>query len=99
MYEWDPAFPASLLILIALFWAINWLVRHISLRWLRYLRIIFWIVVVGVIIAVPELRALFEDVVFGLLSLESATLLVLSLVTLFVWGVMCLAQPVRQSNS
>ena len=94
MRDWDPAIPVSLLILIFLFWAINWLLHHISLRWLRYLRYLFWISVVGAIIVVPELRALFADVI----SLESGTLIVLSLVTLISWGVMCLSRPVQQSN-
>ena len=99
MREWDPAIPVSLLILIFLFWAINWLVHHISLRWLRYLRIVFWAVVIGAFIVVPELRALFEDVVKGLLSLQSSTLIVLSIVTLIIWAVMCLARPVQQPSA
>ena len=93
MREWDPAIPVSLLILIFLFWALNWLVHHISLRWLRYLRYLIWLSVVGAILVVPELRVLFEDVI----SLESGTLIVISLVTLIVWGVMCLSRPVQQS--
>jgi hypothetical protein len=96
MREWDPAIPVSMLILIFLFWAINWLVHHISLRWRRYLRIAFWMAVIGAFIVVPELRALFKDVTEGLLSLQSSTLIVLSLVTLIAWGVMCLSRPVQQ---
>jgi hypothetical protein len=86
MRDWDPAIPISLLILIFLFWAINWLVHHISLRWLRYLRIVFWVAVFGAGIAVPELRALFEDVVKGLLTLQSSTLIILSIITLIAWA-------------
>ena len=95
----DPAIPISLLILIFLLWAINWLAHHISLRWRRYLRVLFLVTMVIAVIVVPELRALFEDVVTGLLSLESGTLIVLSLVTLIAWGVMGLSRTTRQSNS
>ncbi len=99
MRDWDPAIPVSLLILVFLFWAINWLLHHISPRWLRYLRILFWFAVAAVILAVPELRAVFKDVVEGLLSLQSSTLIVFSLVILVVWAVMCLARPASQSTS
>jgi len=99
MRDTDRAIPFSLLLLIFLFWAINWLAHHISFRWLRYLRTLFWVAVAIAIIVVPELRALFEDVVTGLLSLESGTLIVLSLVTLIAWGVMGLSRPARSSNS
>ena len=95
----DPAIPISLLILIFLLWAINWLAHHISLRWRRYLRVLFLVTMVIAVIVVPELRALFEDVVTGLLSLESSTLIVLSLVTLIAWGVMGLSRPTRRPNS
>jgi hypothetical protein len=95
----DPVIPISLLILIFLFWAINWLTHHISFRWLRYLRTLFWVAVAIAIIVVPELRALFEDVLTGLLSLESSTLIVLSLVTLIAWGVIGLSRPARQPHS
>ena len=99
MRDWDPAIPISLLILIFLFWAINWLAHHISQRWLRYLRVLFLVAIVIAVIVVPELRALFEDVITGLLSLQSSTLIVLSLVTLITWGVICLSRPARQPNS
>jgi hypothetical protein len=99
MRDWDPAIPVSLLILIFLFWAINWLAHHISLRWRRYLRYLLWMLFVGVIIAVPELRAMFEDLVHGVLSLESATLIVLSLVSLIAWAVLDLSQPAQHINS
>ena len=99
MRDWDPAIPASLAILILLFWAINWLIHYISLRWPRYVRILFWVLVIGIIIIIPELRASFEEAVRGLLSLQSSTLIVLALVTLIVWAVICLARPARQSNA
>ena len=99
MRQWDPAFPASLLILILLLWAINWLIHHISLRWLRYLRYLLLILLVGVIVAIPELRAMFEDLVHGVVSLESATLIVLSLVALIAWAVLDLSQPTQHINS
>jgi len=98
MRDGDPAFPVSLLILIFLFWAINWLVHHISLRWLRYLRYLFWISIVVAIIVIPELRVLFEDVIKDLLTLQPSTLIVFSIVTLIVWAVMCLSRPARQPS-
>ena len=98
MRDWDPAIPGSLSILILLVWVINWLVHHISLPWSRYLRILSW-VFVGAIIVIPELRAAFEEAVISLLSLQSSTLIVLALVTLIIWGVMCLARPAAQSHS
>src|SRR5262245_50044114 len=99
MRTWDPIIPLSLLILIAVFWAINWLAHHISLRWLRYLRIFFWVGLVIAVIVVPQLRVLFEDVVKGLLSLQSSTLIVLSIVALIAWAIIGLARPARQPNS
>ena len=99
MRDWDPAIPGSLSILILLVWVINWLVRHISLPWSRYLRILFWVLLVGAIIVIPELRAAFEEAVISLLSLQSSTLIVLALVTLIVWAVMCLARPAAQPHS
>ena len=99
MRDWDPIIPVSLLIVIFLFWSINWLVHHIPLRWLRYLRILPWVLLVGAIIVIPELRAAFEEAVRSLLSLQSSTLIVLALVTLIVWAVMCLARPARQTHS
>jgi hypothetical protein len=99
MRDWDPAIPVSLLILIFLLWAINWLAHHISLRWRRYLRYLFLVLVAGIIIAIPELRAAFEATGNDLLSLQSGTLIVLSIVTLIVWAVLCLARPAQQPNS
>lgn len=99
MRDWDPAIPVGLLFLIFLFWAVNWLVHYISLRWPRYVRILFWVIVVGIIAVVPALRTSFEEVVSGLFSLQSSTLIVLSLVTLIVWAVIGLARPAAQSNS
>jgi hypothetical protein len=99
MRDWDRAIPASLVFLILLFWAINWLLHHIPLRWLRYLRYLMWAVIVGAIVVVPELRTAFEEFLRSLLSLQSSTLIVLALATLIVWAVMCLARPAAQSNS
>jgi hypothetical protein len=99
MRDSDPAIPVSLLALIFLFWAINWLAHHISLPWRRYLRILFWVLVVSIIIIVPELRTAFEEFVRSLLSLQSSTLIVLALAILIVWAVLCLARPAAQSNS
>ena len=99
MRDWDPVIPVSLLAVVALAWVINWLVHHISLPWARYLRILFWVFVVGAIIVIPELRASFEEALRGLLSLQSSTLIVFSLVTLIAWAVICLARPTTQSNS
>ncbi len=94
MRDADSAFSVSLLILIVLFWAINWLLHHISFRWLRYLRYLLLILIGGAIIIVPELRAVFE----GVIPHEPSTAIVLSIVTLVVWGVMCLARPTQQST-
>jgi hypothetical protein len=99
MRDWDPIIPVGLLAVIALVWAINWLVHHISPPWARYLHILFWALIVGLIIAIPELRASFEEAVRGLLSLQSSTLIVLALATLIVWGVLCLARTAAPSNS
>jgi hypothetical protein len=99
MRDWDPAIPGSLAILILLVWVINWLAHHISLPWSRYLRILFWVFVVGAIIVIPELRASFEEAVRGLLALQSSTLIVLALVTLIIWAVMCLSRPAPQTHS
>ena len=98
MRDLDPAIPVSLLALIFLFWAINWLAHHISLPWRRYLRILFWVLILVAIIVIPELRTAFEEVVRSLLSLQSSMLIVLALVTLVVWAVICLARPAAQSN-
>ena len=95
----DPAIPVSLLALIFLFWAINWLAHHISLPWRRYLRILFWAFIVGAFIVVPWLRASLEEVVRGLLSLQSSTLIVLALATLIVWGVLYLTRPAARTHS
>ena len=99
MRDWDPVIPVGLLTVIALAWAVNWLVHHNSLPWSRYLRILFWALVVGLIIAIPELRASFEEAVRGLLSLQSSTLIVLALITLIAWAVLCLARPAPQPHS
>ena len=99
MRDWDPIIPVGLLAVIALAWSINWLVHHIPLRWLRYLRSLFWVFVVGAIIVVPELRAAFEEFVRSLLSLQSSTLIVLALVILIAWAVLCLARPAQQTRS
>ncbi len=99
MREWDRAIPTSLLILIALLWGINWLVHHIPLRWLRYLRNLIWVIIIGAIIVVPELRAAFEEIVRSLLALQPNILIVFGLVILIVWAVMCVARPAAQSNS
>ena len=99
MRDLDPAIPVSSLILIFLFWAVNWLVHYISLRWPRYLRILIWVLVVGAIVVIPELRASFEEVVRSLISLQPNTLIVLALVTLIVWAVMCLTRPAAQPHS
>ena len=99
MRDLDPAIPVGLLLLIFLVWAINWLVHHISLPWRRFLRILFWVLIVGAIVVVPELRAAFEEAVRSLISLQSGTLVVLALVTLIVWAVICLTQPAPQSHS
>jgi hypothetical protein len=99
MRDWDPIIPVGLLAVIFLFWAINWLIHHLPLRWLRYLRYLIWVIIVGVIIVVPELRAAFEEFMRSLLSLHSSTLIVLALVTLIVWAVMCLTRPAAQPHS
>ncbi len=95
----DPAIPVSLLALIFLFWAINWLAHHVSLPWRRYLRTLFWVLIIGTIIAVPELRTAFQELVGSLIALQSSTLIVLALATLIVWGVLCLTRPAAKSSS
>ena len=99
MRDLDPAIPVLMLAVIFLVWAINWVAHHITPPWARLLRILFWVVIVGAFIVVPFLRASVEELVGGLLSLQSGTLIVLSLVTLIVWVVLCLARPAAQSNS
>jgi hypothetical protein len=99
MRDWPPAIPISLLALILLFWVINWLAHHITPPWARFLRILLLALIVGAFIVVPWLRASLEEVVRGLLSLKSSTLIVLSLVTLIFWAVLCVARPAAQSNS
>jgi hypothetical protein len=99
MRDLNPAIPVGMLTLILLVWAIRWQVHHIPLRWLRYLRSLFWVFVVGAIIVVPELRAAFEEFVRSLLSLQSSTLIVLALVILIAWAVLCLARPAQQTRS
>jgi hypothetical protein len=99
MRDWDRAFPASLLALIFLVWAINWLARHVSSPDARYLRILLWGLIVGAFVVVPWLRASVEELVRGLLSLQSSTLIVLALVILIVWAVVCLTRPAAQSSS
>jgi hypothetical protein len=99
MRSWDPVIPISLLFILFAFWAINWLAHHLSLRWLRYLRHLLWVVPLITIIVVPELRALFEELIQDLLLLESGTLIVLSIVTVIAWAVIGLARPKQQPNS
>ncbi len=99
MRDLDPHIPASLVILIGICWATNWLVHHIPLRWLRYLRYLFWVVIVGAIIVIPELRTAFEEIVRSLLALQPNILIVFALVILIVWVVMCVARPATQTNS
>jgi hypothetical protein len=99
MRDWDPVIPVGLLAVIALAWVINWLVHHLPLRWLRYLRYLIWVIIVGAIIVIPELRAAFEEFVRSLLSLQSSTLIVLALVILIAWAVLCLARPAQQTRS
>ena len=99
MRDWPPAIPVSLLALILLVWAINWLAHHISPAWSRLLRTLFWVLIVGAFVVVPWLRASVEELVSGLLSLQSSKLIVLSLITLIVWAVICLTRPAQQTHS
>ncbi len=99
MRDWPPAIPISLLALILLVWVSNRLAHHITPPWATFLRILFWALIVGAFIVVPWLRASLEEAVRGLLSLQSSTLIVLSLATLIVWVVMFVARPATQTNS
>ncbi len=74
MRNWDARIPGALVLLIALFWAINWLLHHVSLRWLRYLRILLWTAVVVAVI------------ITALLNPNSNMLIVFSILTLIVWA-------------
>jgi|WetSurMetagenome_2_1015567.scaffolds.fasta_scaffold08989_2 hypothetical protein len=97
MRGWDPVISGSILFIIIAFWAIDWLARHISLRWLRYLKYGFAVAIVVAIIVVPQLREIvlgLGNVFFGgLLTMSSAQLIVLAIVFLITHAVLCWSRP------
>ncbi len=101
--DWDPVISGSILIILLVFWAINWLANHISLRWLRYLRFGFAVAIVVTIILVPELREIFlqlVNILFGGLVLRSsAQLIVLAILFLITHAVLSWSRPAASASA
>jgi hypothetical protein len=101
--DWDPAITVSVLLIIAAFWAMNWLLHHISLRWLRYLRYGFWVAVVAAIVLVPQLREIVLELgnIFlgGLPPFPPERLIVLAIVFLITHAVLCWSRPAVAVNA
>jgi hypothetical protein len=103
MRDWPPAISGSILFILLAFWAIDWLSKHISLRWLRYLKYGLAAAIVVVIIVVPELREIVLGLgnifVSGLLEMSSARLIVLAIVFLIAHAVLCWSRPAVSVNA
>ncbi|HTP10059.1 MAG TPA: hypothetical protein VMP08_17510 [Anaerolineae bacterium] len=103
MRDWPPVISGSILFILLAFWAIDWLAKHISLRWLRYLKYGFAAAIVAAIIIVPQLRETVLELgrIFfsGLIELSSARLIVLSIVFLITHAVLCWSQPAVRVNT
>jgi hypothetical protein len=103
MRGWDFIISGSILFIILAFWAIDWLSKHISLRWLRYLKYGLAAAIVIAIIVVPPLHQMASELVTvffgGLLTLSSARLIVMAIVFLIVHAVLCWSRPAVSVNA
>ena len=92
----EPGLIIGFPLIFFCFWAIDWLLHHINLR---YLWITLGIVAAIVLIVSPTVREVLGKLFGPIFSFESGTLIVLSICFLFTHAVLCWAQPVPQTNN